>query len=321
MPVQLIMCSHSPLMRVELEDSQGDAQARFLQTMAQVAAELKAFAPDLILSFGPDHFNGFFYDLMPAFCIGTRAEGTQDWNMPGGALRIPGELADGCARHLHRQGFDIAISHDMRVDHGTTISLTQVAGSLDRYPVLPIFINCAADPRPSMARVRALGVEIGRFLRGLQNQTGARRIAVLGSGGLSHDPPTPRLGQVSEEVARRLVRRAVPTAEDLRKREARVVQAAKDLVRGAGPCQPPDPAWDAEFLRKIVQWDTHGLDAIDDAELDARAGFGGHEVRTWSAASAAARALVEPGELQPATRYYQVIPEWLTGMGVVTARA
>ena len=30
----------------------------------------------LVVVFGPDHFNGFFYELMPAFCIGTAAEGT-----------------------------------------------------------------------------------------------------------------------------------------------------------------------------------------------------------------------------------------------------
>ena len=33
------------------------------------------FTPDLVVVFGPDHFNGFFYELMPAFCIGTAAEG------------------------------------------------------------------------------------------------------------------------------------------------------------------------------------------------------------------------------------------------------
>jgi 2,3-dihydroxyphenylpropionate 1,2-dioxygenase len=84
---------------------------------------------------------------------------------------------------------------------------------------------------------------------------------------------------------------------------------------------PPDPAWDAAFLRKITSWDTQGLDAIDDEELDRKAGFGGHEVRTWVAASAAARVLAGGGALQAQTRYYPVIPEWITGMGVVTAQA
>ena len=37
------------------------------------AAALRAFDPDLVVVFGPDHFNGFFYELMPAFCIGTAA--------------------------------------------------------------------------------------------------------------------------------------------------------------------------------------------------------------------------------------------------------
>ena len=316
MPVQMILCSHSPLMLVGMEESQGDAQARFVDSMAEVAQELREFRPDLILSFGPDHFNGFFYDLMPQFCIGTAAEATRDWGAEGGALEVPRSLADGCVRHLHRQGFDVAISHAMKVDHGCTISLRQVAGSLDRYPVLPVFVNCAADPRPSMARVRALGVQIGRFLAAHN-----LRVTVLGSGGLSHDPPTPRLAQASPNMARRLIQRAVPSQEELQRREARVVNAARELVLGQGPCLPPDPDWDREFLRKIVAFDTEALDAIDDAEIDSRAGFGGHEVRTWVAASAAARVLAGNAYLQASTRYYEPIPEWLTGMGVVTAQA
>ena len=85
----------------------------------------------------------------------------------------------------------------------------QVTGALARYDVLPVFLNCAADPRPSMRRVRQVGAAIGRFL-----STRDLRVTVLGSGGLSHDPPTPRLAQTSNEVARRLIKRATPPGDD-----------------------------------------------------------------------------------------------------------
>ncbi len=314
MPVSLTCCSHSPLMLTGIEASIPGEQARFMDTMTTVSRELHAFRPDLILLFGPDHFNGFFYDVMPSYCIGLAAEATRDWGMAGGPLRVPRDLALACARHLHRRDFDACVSYDMKVDHGLTISLTQLAGALARYDVLPVFVNCAADPRPSMRRVRELGAEIGAFLAGQ-----GLRIAVVASGGLSHDPPTPRFARSPLEVARRFVKRATPTAEELAAREARVVQAARDLVVGKGPCMPPNPAWDRGFLESLTRFDITRLDAIDDAEIDREAGFGGHEVRTWVAAHAAARALAGDARLAPDVRYYGVIPEWLTGMGVLTA--
>ncbi|MEJ8839888.1 DODA-type extradiol aromatic ring-opening family dioxygenase [Ramlibacter sp. AN1133] len=317
MNVQLILCSHSPLMRKNMRETHAGAQAAFMETMQRVSQELARFEPEVVVCFGPDHFNGFFYDLMPSFCIGVKAEGTHDWGIPGGPLRVPSDLALACVRHLHRHEFDTAISHEMKVDHGSTVSLLQIAGALDRYPVLPIFVNCAADPRPTLRRSRAFGTEVGRFLL----DRGLRRVAVVGSGGLSHDPPTPRLGTASEELAKRLIRRAVPSAQELGMREARVMKAATELVDGTGPCLPPDPAWDAWFLGRITAWDVQALDAITDEELDTRAGYGGHEVRTWFAGSAAARALAAPHELKAQQRFYKVIPEWLTGMGVVTGHA
>ncbi|MGE0798854.1 MAG: 3-carboxyethylcatechol 2,3-dioxygenase [Lautropia sp.] len=316
MSAQLILCSHSPLILKDMAESKPGAQARFIETMEAVRDELVGFGPDLVLSFGPDHFNGFFYDLMPSFCVGIKAEATRDWGICGGALQVPADLALECCRHLHQNDFDVALSYEMKVDHGTSISLLQLMQTLDRYPVVPIFVNCAADPRPTMRRVRTLGAEVGRFLANR-----SLRVAIIGSGGLSHDPPTPRLATPSEEVWRRLVRRAVPTSEELQSREARVVKAAKDMVAGGGPCMPPNPEWDADFMRKIATWDVQALDAISDRELDERAGFGGHEVRTWVAASAAAREMAGSREWKTQYRYYEVIPEWLTGMGVVTGSA
>src|SRR4051794_16794607 len=71
-----------------------------------------------------------------------------------------------CVRHLQSRDFNVALSHAMKVDHGITIPLFKLTGALDRYDALPVFINCAADPRPSFRRVRAFGAAIGEFLAG-----------------------------------------------------------------------------------------------------------------------------------------------------------
>ena len=57
---------------------------------------------------------------------------------------------------------------------------------------------------------------------------------------------------------------------------------------------------------------------MTDAEIDRVAGFGAHEVRTWVAAAAAASAMGNP---QTELRYYHLVPEWITGMGIVVGQA
>jgi 2,3-dihydroxyphenylpropionate 1,2-dioxygenase len=313
MPVQLICASHSPLMTAEMEESQQGVQKQFFRELANCSAALHAFAPDLVVVFGPDHFNGFFYELMPPFCIGSAAEGTKDWHFEGGPLKVPRELAVACVRHLQSRDFDVALSHAMKVDHGITIPLYKLTGALARYSVLPVFINCAADPRPSFRRVRAFGSAIGEFLAG-QNM----RITVIGSGGLSHDPPTPRIDHSKPGVSQRLVDRATPTQAELDAREGRVIKAARELVNGGGPCLPPSEQWDRDFLQSFLDDRLERFDSLSDAEIDRVAGFGAHEVRTWVAAAAAAQKMGNP---RSELRYYQLVPEWITGMGIVTGQA
>jgi 2,3-dihydroxyphenylpropionate 1,2-dioxygenase len=313
MTVQLICASHSPLMLTDVEESESGVHAQFFRELDQCADALRKFDPDLVVVFGPDHFNGFFYELMPMFCIGTAARGTKDWHLESGPLRVPRELAIDCVRFLHTRDIDVAVSHEMKVDHGITIPLFKLTGALARYNVLPIFVNCAADPRPSFKRVRTFGNAIGEFLADKN-----MRITFIGSGGLSHDPPTPRLELSPPDVAQRLIKRATPTQEELDAREARVVRAARDLVVGKGPCLPPDEQWDRDFLKTFVSTKLEDFDSLTDKEIDRVAGFGAHEVRSWVAAAAAAKAM---GKLRAELKYYHLVPEWLTGMGIVVGQA
>ncbi|MCP6589060.1 3-carboxyethylcatechol 2,3-dioxygenase, partial [Klebsiella pneumoniae] len=74
----------------------------------------------------------------------------------------------------------------MQVDHGFAQPLEFLLGGLDTLPVLPVFINGVASPLPGFQRTRMLGEAVGRFLTTLN-----KRVLILGSGGLSHQPPVP----------------------------------------------------------------------------------------------------------------------------------
>jgi 2,3-dihydroxyphenylpropionate 1,2-dioxygenase len=153
---------------------------------------------------------------------------------------------------------------------------------------------------------------MGEFLAGQH-----MRITVVGSGGLSHDPPTPRIDHSAPEKTERLVLRRSPTQEELDTRENRVIAAARDLVVGKGPCLPPSEQWDRDFLATLLSGKYEDFDAMTDAEIDRVAGFGAHEVRTWVAAAAAAR---EMGQVRSELRYYHLVPEWITGMSIVVGQ-
>lgn len=313
MPVMTVCASHSPLMYTQVTESKPGLHQSFFDAIGAVADDVRAFDPELVVVFGPDHFNALYYDLMPGFCVVGAAESSADWHQPTGSLRIPRDTALALTRALQADGFDPALSLRMRVDHGMTIGLQQIAGGYERFPVLPLYMNCAAEPRPSVRRSREFGAAVGRFFAA---QGG--RVLFIGSGGLSHDPPTARLATATPEQWARISARHEASPEEFARREARVIAVAESLARGERPILPPSEAWDRQFMDRLLGGPLEALDALTDEELDREAGFGGHEVRCWIAAFAATQ------EIAPArgrVDYYAVIPEWITGMGIVSARA
>lgn len=310
MSIAAVCCSHSPLMLgfYEPTDASGaDVRSAF----ASLREWTREYAPDLVVVFAPDHYNGFFYDLMPSFCIGVRAEGAADWDIKPGVLNVPERVALDCLAEVRAAGVDLALSWKMIVDHGTTIPLNYLASGIDQYPVLPIVINCVAPPLPSFRRCRMLGEAVGRYLRTLN-----RKVLVIGSGGLSHDPPTPRLDQLRPEEKGILIERRRPSKEEYKTRQSRVVRCTREMLNGRGPCLPPDAFWDQEVLKRLSARDLGWFDALDDDEVSRVGGHGAHEVRCWVAALSA---MAAAGDYTASVDCYRVVPEWLTGMGIMRA--
>lgn len=310
MAVRLVCMSHSPLMlEPGMRPRERDAEQGFYAALAAQAARLRAWRPELAIVIAPDHFNGFFHDLMPSFCIGTEAESTRDWRIPKKKLSIDAELAERAVQFVRDRNLDIAISRRMKADHGFTVALMKLFGGIDRVNVVPVFVNCAAHPRPSFRRVRELGAALGGFAAATRLRT-----VIIGSGGLSHDPPTPRLN-APRRILDRLTDRHTPTAAEYRKREARVMANARELAAGFGNLLAPDREWDKQFLDRLLALDLKACDRYTDAQIDAKAGFGGHEVRVWVSAFAAMQAA---RRFKPKLHFYRVIPEWITGMAVAS---
>ncbi len=302
--------SHSPLMGLNEIDAEVEQD---LQAAVAKARELvRAFDPQRVVLVGPDHYNGFFNELMPPFCIGTQATSVGDYLTPAGPLNVDEAAAVGLATALMDDGFDAAVSRRMQVDHGFTQSLQMLWGDDlgATPPVVPIFMNAVAQPGiPRLRRCRQLGEAIGRFVDTLPGRT-----LLLGSGGLSHEPPVPTLQHPDATVRERITVKREPTAAE-RERKTQVVMAAgKALAARDGSIKALNPQWDERWIDLLQRGELSSFDAISEDSIEHEAGLSAHESKTWLIA----RAALPAGRALPCPlRYYRAIPEYIAGYGLL----
>ncbi|WP_301549842.1 3-carboxyethylcatechol 2,3-dioxygenase [Mycolicibacterium sp. P1-5] len=301
--------SHSPLLNLP-----GPA-AELLDDINHQLAETRQFVadfdPELVVIFSPDHYNGFFYRLMPPFCIGSAASGVGDYGTHAGPLDVPAELANEMAASVWEANVDVSLSAAMDVDHGTVQPLEVLFGDAGSRPVIPVFINSVATPLGPVKRTRALGTAIGEYLGTLD-----KRVLIVGSGGLSHDPPVPTLATAPPAALERIVGGAPMSPEGRAARQEAVIAAAHDFAHGQSPLQPLNPDWDRALLDLIDSNRLAELDGWTNDWIAREAGNSAHEIRTWVAAFAA---LATQGKYQTQQRYYRAAPDLIAGFAIRTA--
>jgi 2,3-dihydroxyphenylpropionate 1,2-dioxygenase len=256
------------------------------------AAALRAFDPDLVFVFGADHYSGQHLRLMPGFVIGQAAEALDDDGGYPGKLDVPLDLSLALAEYLIEREFDVATSYAMEVDHGFSNVIHNFLGEVDAKPVIPIFVNSLCHPRPTLKRCRKLGEAIGQFAAGL-----GKKVAFLGSGGLSHETGEifPQYAEAETNRVRDYIVHGGAKGELTRDawnselhEGLQIVNAMLiDRVPGVGEVRPE---WDDRFIETFAKGDFTAFDSWSDAEVLAKGGNGAGEVRQWIAAAAAAQA-------------------------------
>jgi 2,3-dihydroxyphenylpropionate 1,2-dioxygenase len=301
--------SHSPLLNLPgpPQDLLDDIDGALTQARDFVAN----FDPEIVVIFAPDHYNGFFYRTMPPFCIGMHAQGVGDYGTHNGPLDVPEAIAVACAKAVLSAGVDVAISANMDVDHGTVQPLEKLFGNATARPVIPIFINSVATPLGPLHRCRTLGTAVGSYLATLN-----KRVLVMGSGGLSHDPPVPTLATATPQIAERIVHGRPMTPEQRSARQTAVMEAASDFAGGRSNLAPLNPEFDQKFLQIVDSGHLGDLDNWSNAFIAGEGGNSAHEIRTWVAAFAA---LAAAGPYRTGVRYYKPAPELIAGFAVRTA--
>lgn len=294
--------SHTTLMNTKWEAVDHLPRAhQYRDALATARERVRAAAPDLVVIVGSNHFRGFWLDLMPAFTIGVdRVVAAGEHGTPSGVLPTDPPAALAICQSLLAQDFDVAFSTDLQVDHGISHAIQYLVP--DGLPIVPLIVNVFGPPLPTLSRCLALGAALTRTVHEL---AGDRRVALIGTGGLSHAIPFPDWRAPDgddEEFLARSFREGRGRWEEFEPRRRPIVTSAT-------------PRLNEDFDREVLELLEHGrlgeLPARYTSEaLVTAAGNGANEVRAWLVMAAAL------GHQRGEVLAYSPMPEWLTGMAV-----
>ncbi len=191
------ICSHAPGItgRAHLADSVlKDALHAQLYKMGTA---LEAAEPDAVIIIAAEHFANFFMNNMPAYAIGMADsyEGPiEDPSWLGIAkTKVPGNAA--LSKRIVQSvmnNVDVAYAEEWKFDHGIMVPLNFLTPRYDK-AIIPVNINCQGPPLTPLHRVWAFGEALRRAC-----DAAPERIAIVGTGGISHWPATPDSGKINE---------------------------------------------------------------------------------------------------------------------------
>ncbi|HYX63231.1 MAG TPA: 2,3-dihydroxyphenylpropionate 1,2-dioxygenase [Burkholderiales bacterium] len=199
--------SHGPLIIREWERVPAEQKARMGAAFAELGKRLQAARPDVLVIVSPDHWSNFFLDNVPAVCIGAGEahEGPPEpWMkaFPHRSLAGHPQFAMHIARTALDNGFEPSVSHRLKLDHGFCIPLWRMV--LERLPrIVPIVVNSIEPPMPSLQRCYQWGELLAKAVRSYSENL---RVAILGTGGLSHSIGEPTMGAIYEDFDRETIR-------------------------------------------------------------------------------------------------------------------
>ena len=189
-------CSHVPDLLARPEIDPQDAVERLRSAYERLRADLVAAKPDVIIATADCHFQSF---ETGAFVVGNGAkhEGSMAFfKRPDIDLQLRGDtaLANDIVQHIRSLGMEVESATRVDLDHGFIVPMKLLLPTPDT-PVIPIITQPARTFSPFNARV------FGEALRAVIENSG-KRVALLGTGGLSHWLDPGKFGFVDLEFDR-----------------------------------------------------------------------------------------------------------------------
>jgi len=179
-----------------------------MEAIAKLRQKIEAFDPDVLIVVGDDQHENLVDDNMPPFSIymGEEVEASVSLrylNQPKSEnrtkYRVDAKLAGALVAGLMDEGFDPAYSkrtrYDGRLGHAFARALKFLTPDASRR-IIPVMVNTYYPPAPSAHRCAQFGVALAKLVGRFSS---ADRVAVIGSGGLSHT-------KIDEQLDERFIR-------------------------------------------------------------------------------------------------------------------
>ncbi len=198
--------SHGPGMTARADRADPAVRDPFFATLERLRSKLEDSRPDALIVIAAEHFANFFMNNMPAYCIGM----AQDYEGPiedPEWLRIPRRTIPGNPDLSRRivgrvmERVDVAYAEEWKFDHGIMVPLNFLTPRFD-LPVIPVNINCQGPPLTPLDRAYQFGIALGEACDSVPE-----RVAIVGTGGISHWPATPNSGKINEAWDREFLAR------------------------------------------------------------------------------------------------------------------
>lgn len=204
--VAALALSHAPGLTGWLESATSKQQAEIAAGYTALREHLHAARPDVIVGVANDHMLNLPIKQPPDFCVGTApawegpAEFFRDWLKLDG-YRVPGRPDVAAVLERRMQADGVAVSHAdaLLFDDNWSVPLHYLTPQHD-VPLVPIQMNCINPPIPGPERSFRAGESIVRAIR--EELPAGLRVALMGTGGLSHEPGGERYFQVDEAFDR-----------------------------------------------------------------------------------------------------------------------
>jgi protocatechuate 4,5-dioxygenase beta chain len=183
-----------------------EAKARVYGAFDRITERLRELEVDTVIIIGDDHYENFGPHCIPSCLIATGDINVSDHvellGMPKGLLPNNAPLA----RHIIETGYDDGIDWSfakyLGVDHSVAVPYTMTAKKLPGVKIVAVYINDVIMPVIRSRRAAQIGESIRRAV---DSFPGDERIAIFGTGGISHWVGGPRMGDINEEFDHKIL--------------------------------------------------------------------------------------------------------------------
>ncbi len=200
------ICSHAPGITGRAHLADRAAKDAFHAQFHHMGDALDAAKPDAVIVVAAEHFANFFMNNMPAYAMGMADSYEGPIEDPAwlgiAKTRIPGnaELSKRMVQSV-MQSVDVAYAEEWKFDHGIMVPLNFLTPKYDK-AIIPVNINCQGPPLTPLHRTWAFGEALRHACDSVPE-----RIALVGTGGISHWPATPDSGKINEAWDREFLAR------------------------------------------------------------------------------------------------------------------